>query len=143
MQPFSARMLAPALTQCDESAFLQRTTYCLLAPCLQRTNGTGPTVDLGLDRAGLLVVSMGINHVIENERLSVSIWGSTNGDSWGDQPLVTCPPKRYCGVYATFLNLSAHPEIRYLRASWSMERGCREPLFGFYISAQRSTARFS
>lgn len=98
-------------------------------------------MDLGLDHAALLVVSVGINHVIENERLSVSIWGSKDGEDWGDQPLIRYTPKSYCGVYATFLNLSLHPEIRYVRANWSMDRcgrGGPEPMFGFYISAQES-----
>jgi len=87
---------------------------------------------------------MGIHHVIENEKLIVSIWGSPDGNNWGDKPLVTFPPKSYCGIYATFLNLSRHPEIRYLRASWSMDRfgrGGQDPMFGFQISVQESGAR--
>jgi len=137
-------MLAPALTPRDESAALERTTYRLLSPCLERADGTGPAVDLGLDHANLLVISMGINHVIENERLTLSIWGSVDGNDWGDKPLVSFPPKAYCGIYSTFLNLSANPRVRYLRAQWSMVRWGRSDgsqLFGFYATAQESSAQ--
>jgi len=137
-------MLAPALTPRDESAALERTTYRLLSPCLERADGTGPAVDLGLDHANLLVISMGINHVIENERLTLSIWGSVDGNDWGDKPLVSFPPKAYCGIYSTFLNLSANPRVRYLRAQWNMVRWGRSDgsqLFGFYATAQESSAQ--
>src|ERR1700741_855233 len=99
-------MLALTLIPRDERGTLDRTTHVLLSPTLERTNGTGPTVDLGSDSVGLLVASLGINHVIENERLAVSIWGSADGYDWGDQPLLTFPPKSYCGVYSTFLRLA-------------------------------------
>jgi len=139
-------MLAPALTPRDPSSVMERTTYRLLSPCLECGDGTGPTIDLGLDHASLLVISMGINHVIENERLTLSIWGSVDGNDWGDNPLVSFPPKAYCGVYSTFLNLAAHPEVRYLRAKWNMVRWGRsdgDPLFGFYASAQESSSRLN
>lgn len=137
-------MLVPALTVRDQSAASERTTYRLLSPCLERGDGTGPTIDLGLDHASLLVISMGINHVIENERLTLSIWGSVDGNDWGDKPLMSFPPKAYCGLYSTFLNLAAHPHVRYLRAKWNMVRwghGYGAPLFGFYAMAQESTAQ--
>ncbi len=137
-------MFAPALRPRDEAASSQPTAHRILASCLAHADGTGPTVDLGFDHAGLLVVSMGIHHVIENERLIVSIWGSPDGNNWGDRPLVTFPPKSYSGIYATFLNLSRHPEIGYLRASWNMDRvgrGGGDPLFGFQISVQESGTR--
>jgi hypothetical protein len=139
-------MLAPALTPSDQSAVFARTTYRLLSPCLERCDGTGQTIDLGLDHASLLLTSMGINHVIENERLTLSIWGSVDGNDWGDKPLVSFPPKAYCGVYSTFLNLAAHPHVRYLRAKWNMVRcghAYGDPLFGFYASVQESSSQLN
>jgi len=137
-------MLTPTLTVPEKSGNLERTSYCLQSACVKQTDGTGPTVDLGVDRADLLVISMGINHITENEQLVLSIWGSPDGESWGDKPLLAFPPKSYCGVYSTFLNLAERPEVRYLRASWNMlrwGRGNRIPLFGFYVHAQESSTR--
>jgi len=137
-------MLAPTLTARDQSAVSERTTFRLLSPCLEHNDGAGSAIDLGRDHSNLLVISMGINHVIENERLTLSIWGSEDGNDWGAKPLLSFPPKSYCGIYAIFLNLSGHRDIRYLQARWHMVRcgrGDWAPLFGFYVSAQESAAR--
>jgi len=137
-------MRATALTASDQSARSGRTTFRLLTPCLERADGAGPTIDLGHDRSSLLVISMGINHVIENERLTLSIWGSSDGNDWGDKPLISFPPKSYCGLYSMFLDLAPYPGVRYVRARWNMARCGRgewAPLFGFYVSAQESAAQ--
>ena len=136
-------MLASALPARDESAGSGRTTYRLLSPSLESGDGTGPAIDLGFDHANLFVISMGINHVIEHARLAISIWGSADGNDWGDKPLASFPPKGYCGLYSMFLNLAAYPNVRYLRATWNMVRWGRRigsPLFGFYATAQESSA---
>jgi hypothetical protein len=115
----------------------------LVPPSLLSRDGTGTAIDLGNGRPELLIISMGINHVLENERLSVSIWGSADGSEWGEKPLACFPPKGYCGIYSLFLKLAEHPDVRYLRASWNMsrnEKGRGEPLFGFYVSTQASSA---
>jgi hypothetical protein len=116
----------------------------LVASSIEEKNGTGPTVDLGPDHARVLVISMGINHVLEDEKLAISIWGSADGDDWGDEPLLSFPPKYYCGVYSTFLDLSRHPNVRYLRVTWNMARWgkrAEQPLFGFYVSAEECGTR--
>lgn len=134
----------PASTATQSIESVSTRPVKLVPPCLLSSDGTGPTVDLGRSRPELLVVSMGINHVLENERLSVLIWGSADGRDWGATPLTYFPPKGYCGIYSIFLNLAERPDIRYLRASWHVSRNQRdrgEPLFGFYVSTQGSSAR--
>ncbi|MBZ5611396.1 MAG: hypothetical protein LAP38_24300 [Acidobacteriia bacterium] len=113
----------------------------LVPPCTERSDGMGPVADLGLDHAGLLVITLGINHVLEHEGIAVSVWGSADGSDWGTKPLVSLPQKCYCGIYSTFLDLSKHPQVRYLRVRWNMVRWGKwehVPLFGFYVSAQES-----
>jgi hypothetical protein len=116
----------------------------LLTPRIERADGIGPAFDLGFDHGDLLVVTMGINHVVEHEWLAVSIWGSVDGNDWGGKPLAALPQKCYCGIYSTFLDLSKCQAIRYLQVRWNMVRwgkGDPTPLFGFYISAQASGYR--
>ena len=136
-------MLTPTLTSSDNSRTTQPNARALLSPCLQRTDGTGPTVDLGPRHAELVLLSMCINHVTEKETLTVSIWGSVDGIEWGDKPLASFPPKSYCGLYSTFLNLASHPHVRYLRVQWKMARygrGRWDPVFGFSVSIHGVTA---
>ncbi|HYL38252.1 MAG TPA: hypothetical protein VEV17_20210 [Bryobacteraceae bacterium] len=130
------------LTADKPSGFVPHTVnaaHCLFPPCLERKDGAGPATDVDDLRGKLAVVRMGINHVAEREWLAVSIWGSVDGYEWGVKPLVTLPRKGYCGVYSMFLDLSKHPEVRYLQARWTMGRSCSAdgiPVFGFSVSLQ-------
>ena len=111
---------------------------------IARTDGIGPGVDLAGDRGILLVISLGIDWVLEQEALTISIWGSSDRSNWGVGPLMSFPSKYYCGIYSRLLNLAKHPDVRYLRIEWKMSRwAMREitPLFGFYVLAEGSGAR--
>ena len=134
-------MRAPKQTLPTEAQSSQRESYCLLASALQHCGGTGPVSDLGAARGGRLVITLGVNHVAEGARLVVSIWGSACGDKWGNSPLLSFPPKSYCGIYATFLNLADHPGVRFLQVRWNMlgsGQSCPKTFFGFYVDATSS-----
>ena len=77
--------------------------------------------------------------IVEQESLDVSIWGSADGKEWGAKPLIAFPQKFYVGVYTILLDLSAHPEVRYLQARWQVARwgvGSTKPMFTFYVFAE-------
>lgn len=116
----------------------------LLPESIARADGTGPEIDLGTNRGKLLVLTLGITQIIEQENLEVSIWGSCDGQDWGCRPLATFPPKFHCGLYSILLNLVSLPDVRFVRAKWKMRRwraGETMPLFGFYLYAEESGAR--
>ena len=118
----------------------------LLPESIARADGTGPEIDLGPNQGKLLVLTLGINRIIEQESLEVSVWGSADGENWGVRPLATFPPKFYCGLYSTLLNLSGRPDLRYTRVQWKMSRWTRResmPMFGFYVYAEESGSRVS
>jgi len=118
----------------------------LLPECISRADGVGPKIELGPDSGKLLVLTLGINRIVEQERLVISIWGSSNGIDWGTKPLATFPPKFYCGMYSILLNLAKCPDARYIRSEWKMNRwgkGDPTPLFGFYVFAEESGSRVS
>jgi hypothetical protein len=118
----------------------------LLPESIARADGVGPEIDLGPNRGKLLVLTLGINRIIEQESLEVSVWGSSDGENWGVRPLATFPPKFYCGLYSTLLNLASRQDLRYARVQWKMSRWTRgeaSPLFGFYVYAEESGARMS
>jgi hypothetical protein len=104
-----------------------------------REAGTGPAMDLGDSRGGLILVTLGITRIIEQESLDVSIWGSADNTEWGAKPLVAFPQKFYCGTYQILLDLHAYPDVRHVRAKYQAQRwgkGDPKPLFGAYIFAQ-------
>jgi len=104
-----------------------------------REAGTGPTVDLGESKGSLILVTLGITRIIEQESLDVSIWGSADNAEWGAKPLVAFPQKFYCGTYQILMDLHGQPDIRHLRAKYHAQRwgkGDPKPLFGAYLFAQ-------
>jgi hypothetical protein len=118
----------------------------LVPQCQERHDGVGSVIDLGDFRGKLLVVTLGINDVVEQEGLEISIWGSAEGSDWGTKPLLTFPQKSYCGVYATILNLTKKPATRFLRVQWTMSRRAEQNsdlLFGFYVSLEEVHSDFS
>jgi hypothetical protein len=116
----------------------------LLPESIARADGMGPEIDLGSKRGKLLVLTLGITRILEQESLEVSVWGSIDGESWGSRPLATFPPKFYCGIYSILLNLVSRQEVRYLRVQWKMSKWSRQeftPMFGFYLYSEESGAR--
>jgi hypothetical protein len=104
-----------------------------------REAGSGPAVDLGQLSSPLILLTLGITRIIEQESLDVSIWGSADGQDWGSKPLITFPQKFYCGTYQILLDLSGRSDIKQLRAKWQATRwgrGDPKPLFGVYVFAQ-------
>lgn len=118
----------------------------LLPESIARADGIGPEFDLGPNRGKLLVLTLGITRIIEQESLDVSIWGSFDGENWGLRPLAKFPPKFYCGIYSILLNLASQSETRFVRVHWKMSRWSRgetTPMFGFYVYAEESGSRIS
>jgi hypothetical protein len=118
----------------------------LVPQCEAHGDGFGPVIELGELRSKLLVVSLRINEVFEQEDLSISIWGSATGTDWGARPLLTFPQKSYCGAYATFLNLANRPSVRFLRVEWKMSSWVHRDsrlMFGFNVAVEESLSAFS
>jgi hypothetical protein len=116
----------------------------LLPESIARSDGKGPEMDLCSKQGKLLVLTLGVTRILEQESLEVSVWGSTDGENWGSRPLASFPPKFYCGIYSILLNLVSRSDVRFLRVQWKMSRWSRQdvtPMFGFYLYAEESGAR--
>ncbi len=113
----------------------------LVTETLVREQGVGPDVALGPAQGKPLRLTLGINRIIEQESLDLSIWGSADQQNWGTHPLASFPQKFYCGTYHLELDLSSHAEITHLQARWNVSRwgrGDPSPLFEFYLFAQET-----
>ena len=118
----------------------------LLPESIARTDGAGPEIDLGSKRGKLLVLTLGITRILEQESLEVTVHGSEDGEKWDAKPLAKFPPKFYCGLYSILLNLGSRDDVKYLRVHWKMSRWSKReslPMFGFYVYAEESGARVS
>jgi hypothetical protein len=111
----------------------------LLPETTVREAGNGSEMDLGESKGRLVLLTLGITRIIEQESLDISIWGSADGQEWGTKPLIAFPQKFYCGTYQILLDLTPHSDARFVRVKWSVQRwgkGDNRPMFGFYVFAQ-------
>jgi len=118
----------------------------LLPESIARTDGAGPEIELGSKRGKLLVLTLGITRILEQESLEVTVLGSEDGENWDAKPLAKFPPKFYCGLYSILLNLGSRDDVKFLRVHWKMSRWSKReslPMFGFYVYAEESGARVS
>jgi hypothetical protein len=118
----------------------------LVPQCVEKNDGVGPIIALDTLRGKQLVVTLGIDDVLEHEGLAISIGGSTSGTDWESRPLLVFPQKSYCGVYATILSLAKNPTIRFLRVKWTMSRWAQRDsdlMFGFFVSLEEMHSEVS
>jgi hypothetical protein len=102
-------------------------------------NGNGPVLELGSSAGRAILLTLGITKIVEQESLDVSVWGSADGKEFGTAALLALPQKFYVGVHAGLLDLSQHPDVKYLQARWKVARwgvGSSQPMFAFYVFAE-------
>ena len=104
--------------------------------------GESEPVEIGAGAGKLLLLTLAITKIVEQESLDVSIWGSADGTEWGEAPLKAFPQKFYQGVYQLLFDLGQKPDVRFLRAKWAVNRwgvGSTTPHFSFLIKLQEQS----
>jgi hypothetical protein len=106
--------------------------------------GDGPSVDLSGASGHVFLLTLEISKIIEQESLEVSIHGSADGAAWGAKPLVVFPQKFYCGQSPLLLDLTTHPDVKFVRAHWEVARwgrGVETPMFEFGLGLKEVPAQ--
>lgn len=96
--------------------------------------GDGAAVDVSRAGQRSFLLTLDITRIIEQESLEISISGSTDGAAWEPKPVVTFPQQFYAGQYPLLLDLSQHPNVKFIRAHWEVARwgrGTETPMFEF------------
>jgi hypothetical protein len=111
-------------------------TLLVAQATLVSAKGDSPGVDLSGAASRVFLLTLEITKIIEQESLDVSILGSSDGTTWGAKPVVAFPQKFYCGEYHLLLDLTAHPDVKIVRAHWEVARwgrGTETPMFEFSL----------
>lgn len=98
--------------------------------------GDGPAMDVSGAAGRVFLLTLEITKIIEQESLEVSINGSADGAAWVAKAIVTFPQKFYCGETPLLLDLTAHPDVKFVRAHWEVARwgrGMETPMFEFGV----------
>jgi hypothetical protein len=96
--------------------------------------GDGSAADVIAASSRVFLVTLAITKIIEQESLDVSIYGSADGTTWGAKSIAAFPQKFYCGESPLLLDLTAHEDVKFVRAHWEVARwgrGTETPMFEF------------
>ncbi len=97
----------------------------------------GPVVDISSASNRVFLLSLNITGIVEQESLDVSIYGSADGTSWAPKPVTSFPQKFYHAQHPLLLDLTAHADVKFLRAHWEVSRwgrGSETPMFEFNVT---------
>ena len=100
------------------------------------TKGDGPILELKPSEGRVFLLTLAITNIIEQESLDVSVHGSTDGAAWDLKPIVAFPQKFYREEVPLLLDLTARPEVKFIRAHWEVARwgrGTETPMFEFHV----------
>ena len=100
------------------------------------TKGDGPILELKPSEGRVFLLTLTITNIIEQESLDVSVHGSTDAATWDLKPIVAFPQKFYREEVPLLLDLTARPEVKFIRAHWEVARwgrGTETPMFEFSV----------
>ena len=109
-------------------------TFLVPEKTVVSAKGDGAAVDVSGAANRVFLLTLEITQIIEQESLEVSINGSADGTAWSAKPIVTFPQKFYRGESPLLLDLTAHGDVKFVRAHWEVARwgrGTETPMFEF------------
>lgn len=98
-------------------------------------NADGPSLDVSASETRTFLCRLTVEDQIEQESLDVSIWGSADGQDFGKRPLLKIPQQFYNGTTKMVLDISARPEVLFLRAKWELNRWGRVVPMPMFVAA--------
>ena len=101
------------------------------------TKGDGPSINLSGISGRVFLATLSITKIIEQESLDVSIYGSPDGATWEPKSIAAFRQEFYAGEIPLVLDLTAHPNAKFLRAHWELARwgrGTETPMFEFGVT---------
>ena len=112
----------------------------------EKTKVTAKGDSAPLDVLGLpnkkVLLTLNVTDIVEQESLDISIYGSADGTTWTEKPIVSFPQKFYRGEHPLLLDLSDKP-VKMIRAHWEVARwgrGTETPMFEFSLRVREVPA---
>ncbi|HUK53438.1 MAG TPA: hypothetical protein VL099_09140 [Candidatus Binatia bacterium] len=85
-------------------------------------SGAGERFDISTSATRTFLCTLEISEQIEQESMDASIYVSADGETWPAKPFLKLPQQFYKGRTRLLLDLTLHPEVRYIRAHWELNR---------------------
>jgi len=118
-------------------------TVLVPAKTVVSAKGDGSVVEVSVAASRVFLVTLAITKIIEQESLDLSIYGSADGALWSPKSIAAFPQKFYCGESPLLLDLTAHADVKFVRAHWEVARwgrGTETPMFEFSVALKEVPA---
>lgn len=118
-------------------------TVLVPAKTVATAKGDGAAVDVSSATNRVFLVTLAITKIIEQESLDVSFYGSADGAAWSPKSIAAFPQTFYTGEAPLLLDLTAHPDVKFVRAHWEVARwgrGTETPMFEFGVAMREVPA---
>lgn len=112
-------------------------TFLVPPQTVVNAEGDSAAVEVSGAANRVFLLNLEITNIVEQESLDVSIYGSADGAAWGPKALAIFPQKFYRGPHPLLLDLTAHPDVKFVRAHWEVNRwgrGSETPMFEFQVA---------
>ena len=118
-------------------------TYLVPDKTVATAKGDGPAVEVRGAAHRAFLAALHITQIVEQEAIDVSVYGSADGSAWSAKPIVSFPQKFYRGETPLIVDLTAQPDVAFIRAHWEVNRwgrGSETPMFEFGVSIKEIPA---
>ena len=118
-------------------------TVLVPAKTVVSAKGDGAAVDVSGAASRVFLVTLAITKIIEQESLDVSVYGSADGATWSAKSIAAFPQKFYCEESPLLLDLTAHADVKFVRAHCEVARwgrGAETPMFEFGVTLKEVPA---
>jgi hypothetical protein len=118
-------------------------TFLVPEKTVVNAKGDGPILDVTGVANRVFLLTLNITNIIEQESLDVSIFASVDGSAWSPKPIARFPQKFYRAQHPMLLDLTTHPETKFVRAHWEVNRwgrGTETPMFEFHVTVREVPA---
>jgi hypothetical protein len=90
--------------------------------------GDSAPLDISAAANRVLLATLSITKVVEQESIEVMFYTSADGETWEAKPVAALPQKFYTGEYPLLVDVSQAVGAKFLRAHWEVNRWGRGPV---------------
>ncbi len=99
--------------------------------------GDSEALDISAALSPIFLLTLSINEVVEQESIEITLFTSADGAAWDAKPVATLPQKFYVGEYPLLVDLTAIPNVKFVRAHWDVNRWGRGPTTPRFVGGVR------
>ncbi len=106
--------------------------YLVPANTVITAKGDSEAFDLSPAGSRVFLLTLTISAMVEQEGIDITLFTSADGTTWEATPAGSLNQKFYVGDYPLLVDLSAQPDVKFVRAHWEVSRwgrGSLEPRF--------------